>query len=469
MSDFRAQFDQQKAYFHAHLQTSNATARIKKLKRLKRWILDHQEDIRKAVYADFKKPAHEADATEIHPVVSEIKDAIRHIREWMRPRPVSAPMALLTTRSKVVHEPKGTSLILAPWNFPFMLTISPLVSAVAAGCTAMLKPSEYATHTADLIERLVKDVFEPGEVTCALGDYTVAEALVALPYDHIFFTGSPQVGKKVMRAAAENLSSVTLELGGRNPVIVDASAAIKDTARKLVWGKFLNAGQSCMSPNYIMVHEKIHDRFLDALKAAYEKAYGPHKDRMQGSPDFARLISARHLERLDGIVKDAVAAGAKILIGGQTDSKENYLAPTVLCDVQPGNPVLEDELFGPVMPIMRYKDLDEALKLIRSIEKPLGLYIFSRSRRTIDTVVQGTSSGNVMINETTVAFGHPGLPFGGTNYSGIGKAHGHAGFLAFTNEKPVVRQSTLLPSTLVVHAPYKPWKSKVLNLIMRWF
>lgn len=461
-------FDKQKAYFKAHLQASTVRQRVRSLKKMKRWILQHQDDIRAALHADFKKPAHEVDLSEILPVVMEIKDAISNLPRWVQPRRVSTPMALIGTRSTVHHEPKGVSLILAPWNFPFMLTISPLVSAVAAGCTAIVKPSEVSEHTTKLIERMMSELFEEGEVAVVTGDYTVAQDLTALPFDHIFFTGSPQVGKKVMHAAADNLSSVTLELGGRNPVIIDASAKIGDTATKLVWGKFFNAGQSCMSPNYVMVHEKIYDKFTAALKKAFEKAYPKHHGNMSEATDYARVITPRHADRLRGLIKETVGAGAKALIGG--DSGEGaYLPPTVLHGVEADHPIMKEEIFGPVMPILKYKHIDEALALIDSIEKPLGLYVFARNNRLVNKVIQSTSSGNVMINETTIAFSHPELPFGGVNYSGIGKAHGHAGFMAFTNEKPVVRQNTILPSTMLAHQPYYKWKNKILNLVIRYF
>ncbi|MEM0995853.1 MAG: aldehyde dehydrogenase family protein [Bacteroidota bacterium] len=469
MNPHQELFDRQKAYFWQHLKGSSARDRIRKLKRMKKWIFAHQEDIRRTVYADFKKPMHEADATEILPLIGEIKDATAHLREWMRPKRVSTPMSLIGTRTQITYEPKGQSLILAPWNYPFMLTIGPLISAVAAGCTSIIKPSEFSPHTTALMVKMIDDLFPQDEVAMVEGDHVVAQELTALPFDHVFFTGSPQVGRKVMHAAAEHLTSVTLELGGRNPVIVDDTANLNDTARKLIWGKFLNTGQSCMSPNYVLVHEKIHDKLLAALQKQFSKAYGPQAADMQQSPDFGRLISAGHHQRVSNLVTAATTAGAKVLVGGEANPADNYLAPTILHEVQLGNPVLEEEIFGPILPILRYQNLNEALDLIRQIEKPLGLYIFSRSQRNINRVIAETSSGNLIVNDTTVAFGHPGIPFGGVNHSGIGKAHGHAGFLAFTNEKPVMRQSILLPSTLLAQAPYTKFKNRVLNLVMRWF
>lgn len=457
----------QRAYFQATLKTMPVKDRIKRLKAMRAWVFAHEEEIRRAVHADFHKPGHEADLTEILPVIGELNDAISNLHDWVRPRRVSTPISMIGTRSEVHHEPKGCSLILAPFNFPFMLTVSPLISAVAAGCTAVVKPSEFTPHTTALIAGMIKALFVEDEVACIQGDHTAAEALTALPFDHIFFTGSPEVGKKVMHAAAEHLASVTLELGGRNPVIVDETADLKDAARKLVWGEFMNAGQSCMSPNYIMVQSRIHDKFLAAVMAFMKTGYG--EGDLSQHPNYAHVINQRHQQRLSQLVQDTVAAGASLVTGGQTDPNSTYLAPTILKDVQPGHPIMQQEIFGPVMPILRYESLDEALKLIHSIERPLGLYIFSRSERNIQRVIRETASGSLMINETTIAFGHPGLPFGGAGFSGIGKAHGHAGFMAFTNEKPVVRQSRYVPSTLLAFPPYSGWKSKVLRLVIRWF
>lgn len=462
-------FGRQQAYFWENLKGSTATQRVAKLRKMKKWVLAHQKDIQAALFQDLHKPAHEADLMEVLPVMAEIKDAIANLHDWMRPRKLPTPMAFIGSRSEVMYEPKGVSLILAPWNFPYMLTIGPLVSAIAAGCTAMVKPSEFAPATSTLIEKMVTDLFPEEEVAVFHGDHTLATALTAMPFDHIFFTGSPEVGKKVMHAAAENLTSVTLELGGRNPVIVDETANISDTARKLVWGKLVNAGQSCMSPNYVLVHEKIYDKLLAQIKSTYSKTYGEAAGHMQDSPYYSRLITPRHQARLQELVGTAVAAGAKVLIGGKGDTATSYLDPTFLTDVELGNPILDQELFGPILPFLKYKSLDDALAIIRKIEKPLALYIFSRSNRNIERIMGSTSSGSLMVNETTVAFGNTEMPFGGVNWSGIGKAHGHAGFLAFTNEKPVMRQNTLLPFTVLAFAPYTKLKSKALNLFMRLF
>jgi aldehyde dehydrogenase (NAD+) len=462
-------FKRQQAYFWEKLKHSTASERVAKLRKMKKWVLSHQKDIQQALFEDLHKPAHEADIMEVLPVMAEIKDAIANLHEWTRPRRLATPIAFIGSHTQVHYEPKGVALILAPWNFPYMLTIGPLVSAIAAGCTVMVKPSEFVPATSALIEKMVGELFPEEEVAVFQGDHTMATALTALPFDHIFFTGSPQVGKLVMQAAANHLTSVTLELGGRNPVIVDETAKLGDTARKLVWGKLVNAGQSCMSPNYVLVHEKIHDKLVAKVKETYTKTYGDLSTHMQDSAEYSRQVSPRHQERLQGLVQTAVAGGAKVLLGGKGDTATRYLDPTFLTDVQLGNPILDEELFGPILPILKYQDLDEALAIIRKIEKPLALYVFSRSNRNINKVAASTSSGCVMVNETTVAFGNTELPLGGVNWSGIGKAHGHAGFLAFTNEKPVMRQNTVLPFTVLAWAPYTKLKRRLINLVIRWF
>ncbi len=469
MNPHQPLFDRQDAYFWDKLKNSTASMRIAKLRKMKKWMFAHQEALQKALYEDFRKPAHEADLMEFLPVMAEIKDAIANLHDWMRPKRVSTPLALIGTSTEVTYEPKGRTLILAPWNFPFMLTVGPLVSAIAAGCTVIVKPSEYSDKTTKLIGKMIKELFKEEEVAMLEGDHTLAAELTALPFDHIFFTGSPEIGRKVMRAAADNLASVTLELGGRNAVIVDASARIKDAAKKLVWGKFVNAGQSCMSPNFIMVHASIYDKFVNAIKEAYQNAYGSAANNMEESKDFCHIVNPRHQARLQSMLDASIEAGGKVLIGGKGNNEKSYLDPTILVDIEAGNPILDQELFGPIMPIMKYESLDSALAFIRKNEKPLAMYVFAKKQKVINKVQNGTSSGSFMVNETTIAFGHTGIPFGGVNESGIGKAHGHAGFLAFTNEKPVMRQNTVLPSSMLAHAPYVGWKRKALNLVIRWF
>jgi aldehyde dehydrogenase (NAD+) len=466
MDNYRERFEDQRKYFQAKVRHTSAGERIEKLKRIKSWIAEHRQEIRDAINSDFKKPSAEVDLTDIKPVVSEINDAVSHLRKWMRPKRVRAPLFLFGTRSKIMQEPKGVVLILAPWNFPFMLTIGPLVSAIAAGNCVIVKPSEVTPFTEKLIGRMIPEIFEPQEITVCPGDYRVAEELLKLPFDHIFFTGNPEVGKKVMKAAAENLSSVTLELGGKNPAIVDETADLKDTAEKLIWGKFMNCGQSCMAPNYVMVKKEIHSQLIAELKKAFEKLY-PGTDT-EKNPDFARLVDPRHFQRVRRLVTETVNAGAELVLGGNFNEDDNYIAPTILNNVPLDAAVMREEIFGPVMPILRYENLDDVIEIINRDAKPLTLYIFSASRSNIKKVIAHTSSGGTCINDTTIPFAHPYLPFGGVNYSGFGKAHGHAGFLDFSNERPILKQKRGMTTLKLTYPPYTRRVKQIIQLVIKY-
>ncbi len=468
MINYKELVEAQKKYFQETLKRTSASDRIAKLEKIKAWIFGHQRNIRDAIHNDFKKPSAEVDLTDIKPVLSEINDAVSHLRRWMRPESVRAPMFLFGTRSQILYEPKGVALILAPWNFPFMLTVGPLISAVAAGNGAVIKPSELTPHTSDLIDAMMRELFDPREITVCLGDYVVGQELLKCPFDHIFFTGSQEVGKIVMKAAAENLSSVTLELGGKNPVIVDETADLKDTAEKLIWGKFMNAGQSCMSPNYIMVLKNSHDSLIVELIKAFEKLYPGRGAPIENNPDIARIVDQKHFQRVRRLITETLNTGAALVLGGTFNEKDNYIAPTILNNVPPESPVMREEIFGPVMAVRQVESLDDAVAAINRQEKPLALYIFSTSNANIRRIIAHTSSGGVCINETTVSFAHPYLPFGGVNHSGIGKAHGHAGFLAFSNERSVLRQKRGMTTLKLTYPPYTNRVKKIIQWVLRY-
>jgi len=315
--DLAELLQRQQAHFHSTLKKGPIKHRIEKLRKLRKWVFANRQAIREALMADMHKPEHESDIMEIYPVVSELKDAMFKVREWARPKRVATPLSMVGSTFHVHHEPKGCSLILGPFNYPFMLAVGPLVSAIAAGCTAIIKPSEFTPATSALLQRMCKELFSPEEVHCLLGDHELAQSLTHLPFDHIFFTGSPEVGRRVMRAAAEHLCSVTLELGGRNPAIVDETASLEDTARKLVWGKFVNGGASCMSPNYILVHEKIHGRLVDSLKRRIESTYGAGLEDAIACKDFTHVVSERHVNRIQDLVDRSVGEGAQLVTGGK--------------------------------------------------------------------------------------------------------------------------------------------------------
>ncbi|MCB9235074.1 MAG: aldehyde dehydrogenase family protein [Bacteroidia bacterium] len=468
VNEFAGLYDQQLLHWRAWVKHSTASHRIQKLKTIRKWIFSHQQDIRDAIYKDFKKPPGEVDLSEILPVVGEINHTIAHLHEWMRPKPVPAPLTMLGTTSKVIYEAKGVTLIIGPWNYPFMLAVGPLISAVSAGCCAVVKPSEMTPHTADLIERMVKELFKEDEVAVRKGDASVAQGLLALPFHHIFFTGSPQVGKIIMKAAANHLASVTLELGGENPAIVDETASIEDAGEKLIWGKFLNNGQSCMSPNYVFVHKSKKAALITSLEKWLGKIYGPDPTARASTPDIARKVNLHHYMRVRDLIEDAKAKGAKVLVGDAYNDADCYIEPTILVDVPENARTRNEEIFGPVMQLVEYDNLDEVLEYINSKPNSLGLYIFSRSRKNIHKITSHTNSGTVAVNETTLPFAHVGLPFGGNGYSGIGKAHGYQGFLAFTHEKAWLRQRVGLTTAKSFYPPFTNLKMKLIQFVVKF-
>ena len=449
--------------------SSTLVERKERLLKLLNWITTHQEAIHEALWLDFNKPAIEVDLNEIFPVTSEIKHCLKNLSNWMRPQPQPTPLPMLGTSAFVVAEPKGRALLISPWNFPFNLAIGPLVSALAAGCPAILKPSEYAPHTAQLVQDLVSELFAPHEVAVCLGEKEVASELLGLPFDHIFFTGSPAIGKIVMRAAAQHLSSVTLELGGKSPVILDASADLKDAAEKLIWGKFVNCGQTCIAPDYILVPEDKKEIFLGHAREVLTRYYDPEEKGIMQSPDYARLINAKHFDRIRQLLEDALQKGAQVEAGGDLDEETRYVAPTLISNISEDMLVFQEEIFGPILPILTYSHLNDALALIHSQPKPLALYFFGKDESRAKRVMAETSSGNLVINDCVLHFLHSELPFGGVNNSGIGKAHGKYGFLAFSNEKGVLKQRIGFNNVSLLRPPYGLRVKKLIATMMKWF
>jgi aldehyde dehydrogenase (NAD+) len=448
---------------------STLVERKERLLKLLNWITTHQEAIHEALWLDFNKPAIEVDLNEIFPVTSEIKHCLKNLSNWMRPQPQPTPLPMLGTSAFVVAEPKGRALLISPWNFPFNLAIGPLVSALAAGCPAILKPSEYAPQTAQLVQDLVSELFAPHEVAVCLGEKEVASELLGLPFDHIFFTGSPAIGKIVMRAAAQHLSSVTLELGGKSPVILDASADLKDAAEKLIWGKFVNCGQTCIAPDYILVPEDKKEIFLGHALEVLTRYYDPNGKGIMQSPDYARLINAKHFDRIRQLLEDALQKGAQVEAGGELDEETRYVAPTLISNISEDMLVFQEEIFGPILPILTYSHLNDALALIHSQPKPLALYFFGKDESKAKRVMAETSSGNLVVNDCVLHFLHSELPFGGVNNSGIGKAHGKYGFLAFSNEKGVLKQRIGFNNVSLLRPPYGIRVKKLIATMMKWF
>jgi aldehyde dehydrogenase (NAD+) len=428
----------------AFVGSTTADERIEKIRRLRDAVLARRAEIHAALWADYRKPAPEVDLSEIYPVTGEARHAIRHLRRWMKPRRVPAPLALLGSRSRVMHEPKGVVLIISPWNFPVNLTFGPLVSAIAAGNCVILKPSEMTPNTSACMKRIVGDLFDESEVAVIEGDAGVAEALLKKRFDHIFFTGSPAVGKIVMKAAAEHLTSVTLELGGKSPVIVDRTANLDEAARKIAWGKFLNSGQICIAPDYLLVDEVVRAAFVDKLRAAIHSQSGV-------------------------MVNDSHAARVRRLLGGAAPGGEGrHIPPTVLEDVALDAPLMQEEIFGPLLPVIPYRSLDDALRVIEDREKPLVLYLFSRSRAVIRDVLRRTRAGGTVVNDTLLHFYQHNLPFGGVGNSGMGKAHGFYGFEAFSSARGVLEQPLPWSTIQLLYPPYTKLKQKLIDFTMKY-
>ncbi len=446
------------------LRTSIAQERIAKLKKLEATINAHKQSIYAALKSDLHKPEPESDLSELMPVLGEIHHAIRHLGSWMRPQRVRTTMTMLGTKARIRYEPKGVTLIISPWNYPVSLTLGPLASAIAAGNTAMLKPSEFSPACSTILGRIIAETFDSAEVALFEGDSAVSTALLQLPFDHIFFTGSPAVGKIVMAAAAKNLSSVTLELGGKSPAIVDATADVAKAARSLMWGKFLNNGQTCIAPDYLYVHEKILPEFLSAAKSAIANMYGAD---VQQSADYCRIINARHFQRLQNLLTEATNSGAQIVTGGALFEAEKFIAPTLLTQVSPASSLMREEIFGPLLPIIPYNDISDPIGHINNNEKPLALYVYSKDQPIIDRVISETSSGGACVNMAVLQFSHNNLPFGGVNNSGIGSSHGIFGFRAFSHERAVLRDQ--MSSTHMLFPPYTPKVRKTIKMVMKYF
>lgn len=449
------------------LRRTTAAERRDKLKRLDDALLRYRSRLHDALHADFHKPGVETDLSELAATLAEVRFARRHLRAWMRPQRVASPVWLPLARAEVRYEPRGTALILSPWNYPVLLTLGPLVSAIAAGCPAVLKPSEYTPHTTRVLAMLLSDLFPPEEVAVFEGDHTMAQALLALPFDHVHFTGSPAVGRLVMAAAARHLASVTLELGGKSPTLVDATVNPDEVARKLVFGKFTNAGQTCVAPDHVYVHRSVYPALVAALRAALERAYGPDETAWAGSPHLARCVSRRHFERVTGLLDAALEAGATCLAGGARDATTLGLAPTLVGDLPPGTALMQEEIFGPVLPLLPYDHLDNALADIRTRPNPLALYVFSRDRATVEHVLANTTAGGTTINDTLLHYVHPMLPTGGAGHSGIGRAGGLAGFRSFSNERAVLRQRLRRVPLELAAAPYGRWAQRLARLLLR--
>jgi aldehyde dehydrogenase (NAD+) len=448
------------------LKNASAASRIEKLRSIETYMLAHKQSLFDALYADFRKPSSEVIIAELLGVKKEINYMIKHLKSWMKPQKVGTPLMLLGTQGQIQLEPKGMCLIIAPWNYPFNLAINPLVHAIAAGNAIMLKPSEMSEHTSAFINKMITALFDPSEVAVFEGDASVASYLLEQKFDHIFFTGSPMIGKKVMEAASKHLCSVTLELGGKSPAIVDESADISSSAQKIAWGKFLNNGQTCIAPDFLYVHEKVNFQFLQALEHAIAGFYGTGSE-IAKSKDYARIVNKRHFNRIKHLFDEAVLQGAKVLIGGDFDESTCFMSPTILTNCTIDMQIMQEEIFGPILPVLTFKNEVEITGYLSREEKPLSLYIFSQNQIFSDFIVQNTSSGSCLINDCLIQFGHDELPFGGVNNSGIGKSGGKFGFLEFSHAKSVLVQKTNF--VRYFYPPYTAKRKWLIEQVLKWF
>ncbi len=432
----------QARYFHSGA-TLDVAVRKSNLKAFEKAVLKWEKPLCDALWADLHKSYEEAYMTEISILLGEIRTHIRKIGKWTRRTCVPTPLKMFPSRSRIISEPLGTALIISPWNYPVQLLLTPLVGAISAGCTAVLKPSPYVPNVSKVIEDMIADTFPEDYIAVTQGHRDVNAALLEERWDIIFFTGSPSLGRRVMTAAAKYLTPVVLELGGKNPCIIDKDADINVAAKRVAWGKTLNAGQTCIAPDYLMVHEEVKDRFLKALGKAFAELLGSNP---QESGHFVRVVNDAAFERLTGYFKDG-----NIVFGGHTDKAERYIEPTVLDNVSPDSPVMQEEIFGPIFPVLTFRNISEVTEFITSREKPLALYYFGKNG---DYVLKHTSSGGSCLNDTILHIANEHVPFGGVGMSGMGSYHGKLSFDAFTH----YRSNIVTPTSIDLPFRYMPYK-----------
>jgi aldehyde dehydrogenase (NAD+) len=452
LSPIQKLIQQQRAYFKKG-KTKSVDFRLAQLQRLKQSIINHQDAIVEAVKADLGRSPFEA-YFEIASL-SEVNLAIKKLKIWVKPRRVKTSIDQFPSSAWVQPEALGVVLIIGPWNYPFQLMISPLIGAIAAGNCAILKPSENAPHTSSVVAKIIESTFAPNYIAVVEGDIDTSKQLLAEKFDHIFFTGGTAIGKAIAVAAAQHLTPVTLELGGKSPCIIDSDVDLDTAAKRIIWGKFINAGQTCIAPDYLLVDAQIKQPLLEKLKEKIETFYG---DNPALSPDYGRIINQRHFSRLVSFLDNG-----NVVAGGQTDADKRYIAPTILDNITWDDGVMQEEIFGPILPILTYDNLEEAIEKIVARAKPLALYIFSKDAAKQQKVLLETSSGGVCINDTVMHVGVSGLPFGGVGDSGIGSYHGKASFDTFSHQKSVLKKGFWLD----LGWRYAPYTLKQLKLIKR--
>jgi aldehyde dehydrogenase (NAD+) len=448
--------DEQRKFFKSG-KTGDVKYRIEILKKLRSLIILHEKDIADALWKDFHKPEFEVIATESRFVIKELNHDIRNLRRWVRKTWVYTPVVHFISRSYVIPQPYGQVLVLSPWNFPFQLAFMPLVGAIAAGNCVILKVSAQVPETAKVIEMILSSL--PAELVALVkGDHSTNDYLLDQKFDYIFFTGSPKVGKYVMQKASVNLTPVSLELGGKNPCVVASDARLDFAAKRIAWGKLINCGQTCVSPDYLLIDKSVEKKFLELISKEIAEFYN---NDPENSNDFARVISTDNVHRIAGLMKSGL-----IVTGGATNAETRYIAPSVIKDVKPGDPIMQEEIFGPVLPVIVFEKFEEVYGIIEQNPKPLATYIFSRNKKLIREFLKRTVSGNVSVNETVMQIASPYLPYGGVGSSGLGRYHGKKSFETFSNMRSVLVKSNLLDVWLR-YPPYSKFKTKIVSFLMR--
>ena len=441
----------QKEFFRSG-KTLDIEYRLSALRALKAALKRWEKPLADALWADLHKSYEEAYLTELSIVLGEIDNHISHLKSWAAPKRCATPIKMFPSRSKVINEPLGSSLIIAPWNYPVQLLLNPLVGAISAGCTAILKPSPYVESVSKVIEELIRETFNENYIAVVQGNRDVNTALLEQRYDIIFFTGSPSLGRKVMAAAAKNLTPVVLELGGKSPCIVDRGAAFATVARRIAWGKSLNAGQTCIAPDYLLVHKEVKSQLIEALSREFTSLLG---DNPKQCKHFVRIVNDKAFDRLVGYLE-----GADIVVGGEYDKGERYIAPTIVDNVDTDSPIMQEEIFGPIFPVVTFESTEEAVKFVTEREKPLALYYFG-DNKSAEYVLKHTSSGGACVNDTIMHIANERLPFGGVGNSGMSSYHGRESFDVFSHRRAVVTTPTW------IDVPFRYMPYKMFSLVKR--
>lgn len=443
----------QKTFFSSNA-TKDINFRIQQLKKLRDSLIKYQPQILEALWKDLHKSSQEAYLTEMSIVFNELDYHIRNLKKWAKPQRVATPLFMQPSSSQIITEPLGVSLIVAPWNYPFQLLINPLIGSISSGCCTILKPSPESACLSAVVADMIAKTFDSSYITTIEGGREVNTVLFNQRFDFIFFTGSPMLGKVVMQAAAQHLTPVILELGGKSPCIVDKCAHIDLAAKRIVWGKFMNAGQTCISPDYLLVHNSIKEELIQKIKAYIQEFYSSEP---LNSPFYPRIINEKAMQRLVSLLDPS-----KIIFGGNYNMTEKFIEPTLMTDISQTDPIMQEEIFGPILPISGYDEINEAIRFVNENEKPLALYFFG-NESTADYVLSHTTSGGACINDTLMHIGNHNLPFGGVGNSGMGKYHGKSSFYAFSNQRSVVKTPTWIDLPFK-YIPYKyfHWIKKIL-------